>query len=278
MQSSSRSFSAAAAFVGGRNGEENRLSTGPLSSRLPGHGCRLSTARPTVHCGRTITELRHPHTGLSPVWVTEAAVCWGLESVSPLRLFLVVCSHRLLCLDTLTTGSSGVSTFQPAAIQRESKLFSCSCIDAWSSLIKGQISLIKRPQTSEQQLSLKASVFVHRSGVALHPAVVMSDRNNLDCCIAAVVLSGGLVTHVATSASSLQSRPFRVTKRGERRPLWFSCTELRAAERSLSAALPHVSSRAVKNSRWCWARRTHAFYSLTSELLGLKVCHGFEAF
>lgn len=48
------------------------------------------------------------------------------QGVSPLRLFLVVCPHGLLCLDTLTTRSCEVTTFQPAASLSESKLFSCS--------------------------------------------------------------------------------------------------------------------------------------------------------
>lgn len=54
--------------------------------------------------------------------------CWDSESVarfSPLRLFLVVCPHGLLCLDTLTTRSCEVTTFQPVAFQSESQLFSC---------------------------------------------------------------------------------------------------------------------------------------------------------
>lgn len=43
-------------------------------------------------------------------------------SLSLLRLFLVMCPHVLLCLDTLTTKSCEATTFQASASLNESQL------------------------------------------------------------------------------------------------------------------------------------------------------------
>lgn len=128
------------------------LLQGPLlpSACLSGHGC-LPLADPRrlcVFCGLfmcvrwsrcccccAITELaeQNPAVGvLSPHFVlprpsfTSFSPTFPADTgirASPLRLFLVVCPHELLCLDTLTTRSCEVATFQHAASLSELQLF-----------------------------------------------------------------------------------------------------------------------------------------------------------
>lgn len=61
---------------------------------------------------------RPSFTSFSPTFPADTGIC-----ASPLRLFLVVCPHDLLCLDTLTTRSCEVATFQHAASLSELQLF-----------------------------------------------------------------------------------------------------------------------------------------------------------
>lgn len=125
----------------------------PPPSRLPVQAWVPSTGRPTtslsvlwfcvcicvallLHNHRTDPEgYRHhtesPHFGSRrPVFTSVSAIGFAeiqiRQRVSPLRLFLVVCPHGLLCLDTLTTRSCEVTAFQPAASLSESQLFSYS--------------------------------------------------------------------------------------------------------------------------------------------------------
>lgn len=88
------------------------------------HNHRTGQQNPEGYHPRT----ESPHFGLwKPAFTSVSAI--GLaeiqsrQRVSPLRLFLVVCPHGLLCLDTLTTRSREVATFQLAVSLSESKLF-----------------------------------------------------------------------------------------------------------------------------------------------------------
>lgn len=123
--------------------------------------------------GLSSTPLHPPSPTPTPLrWgLVLAAVTgrWEIRSrVSPLRLFLAVCPHGLLCLDTLTTGSCEGATFWPAASVRVSRNFShaslclCRCFPSTSaSKVRTQAAKCLKMWCSKKKNRPLIEVFVH---------------------------------------------------------------------------------------------------------------------